>query len=456
MPMEPVNKNQIIQLQIDDLNSEGEGVGRVNGYALFVKSALPGETVEALVVKTGKDFGYGKLINVLTPSPERRVPDCPVYNACGGCSLRHVSYAYQLKYKTKRVADALARIGGVENVRTDDCIGMENPFYYRNKAQFPAGVVNGGPEFGFFAKRSHTLIPMTGCLIHCRVNDEIINIIKGHILKYNITVYDETAHTGTVRHLTTRAGFITGEIMACLCINAKTLPGLDALINNLQKVPGMTCIALNIDTRRTNAVMGGRVRVIWGKDHITDILAGIIFKISPASFFQVNPVQTEVLYKYAVDFLDVRPGDTVIDAYCGVGAITLILAKSAKKVYGIESAPAAVADAQKNAELNNITNAEFITGKTEDVLEELFLRGKSKKIVLNPARKGCDAKTLKIIGKFTPEKIVYISCNPAALARDVKILRGHGYAPVKVQPVDCFAYSAHIETVVLLERSGIV
>ena len=455
--MEPVNKNQIINLDIDDLNSEGEGVGRYNGYAVFVKSALPGENTDVCIVKAGKDYGYGKLVKINAPSSERRVPDCPVYNVCGGCSLRHVSYAYQLAYKTKRVSDALARIGGVSGAAVENCVGMEEPFYYRNKAQFPAGVIGGKPGFGFYAKRSHTLIPVAGCLINHRVNDEIINIITEHIIKYNIPVYDETSHAGTIRHISTRVGFKTGEIMVCLCVNAKTLPGLYILINKLKKIPGMACVALNINTKKTNAVMAGRTRAVWGKGYITDELSGISFNISPASFFQVNPIQTEVLYKRAALFLDVRPGDTVIDAYCGIGTISLILAKTAKKVYGIESAPLAVSDARNNAEINKIENVEFITGKTEDVLNDLYQNGvPPEKLILNPARKGCDIKTLTSIGEHKPFKVVYISCNPAALARDVKILTGFGYAFIKALPIDCFAYSAHIETVVLLEKEGYI
>jgi len=328
---------------------------------------------------------------------------------------------------------------------------MDSPYYYRNKAQFPAGIIDGGPAFGFYARRSHRLTPVVGCLINDPVNDIIIAKTLEYMAENGVSAYDEASHSGTVRHLVTRVGKKSGEIIVCLCINKKYLPYSGALIEKLTTIPGVVGVAASINTKKTNVIMGGKTEFIWGKKYISDSLIGTEFQISPSSFYQVNPVQTEIVYKTAINFSDPKPGDTVVDAYCGIGTIALCIAGRVKKVYGIESSAEAVSDARANAKLNGVTNAEFIHGMAEHALEELYSSGVSPDILIaDPARRGCDIKLLETIGKHRPGRMVYISCDPASFARDVKILRGFGYRLTEVQPVDCFAFSPHVETVALL------
>ena len=454
-----VKKNQIIEMTIEDLGSDGEGIGRYNGYTLFVTGVLPGEIAEVKVIKAGKNYGYGKLIRLQKKSEARSDPECPVYNRCGGCSLRHLKYESQLIYKTKRVSDALQRIGGI-SIDAENCIGMSHPYHYRNKAQLPAGIEKSQktaaePVFGFYAKRSHKVvpIPIVNCLINHPVNGQIVDAVKQFMQENNITVYDENAHSGIVRHLVVRVGFTSGEIMVCMVINRQKLPDSAKLVEKLIKIPGMTSIVTSINPNRTNVIMGNKIDVLWGKDHIMDECMGLNFKISPLSFFQINPVQTAVLYAKVIDFLDISKEDIIVDAYCGIGTISLLLAQKAKKVYGIESVEAAVMDARYNAALNGITNAEFIHGAAENYLKKLYSGGsKPDKLVVDPPRKGCDKKLLDAVCGFKPRRIVYVSCDPATMARDIKILRGSGYEVTKVAPVDCFAHSMHVECVALLEE----
>ena len=451
-------KNQIYIVNIEGLNAEGHGIGSIDGFKMFIPGALPGETVRILTVKLKKTFGYGKLLEVIEPSDMRVEPLCEVFGKCGGCGLQHMSYAAQLEYKTKKVADALRKIGGAD-CAVLSTIGVKDPYRYRNKAQFPVrAACDGGVDIGFFAARSHRIVPINDCALQSPVNKRILSTIKNFMLKNKIKPFiepfDQERHMGLIRHVITRVGYKTGEIMVCIVINGENLPHSAELVRELLQIKNMTSIVLNINMRRTNVIMGERVETLYGQGFITDNVGAVKLRISPKSFFQVNTPQTEVLYKTAAEFARLSLNDTVIDAYCGIGSISLFIADRVKKVWGIEITPEAIADARVNAELNGVENVEFLCGSTENELAGLAARVSPDVIFLDPPRKGCDRRVLSAAAQSGAERIIYISCDPATLARDVKIIAAMGYVAQKAQPVDMFAMTPHVETVVAMQRVG--
>ena len=370
-----VNKNDEVIIDIEDMGSDGEGIGKYQGYTIFVKNALIGDKIKAKLMKTKKSYGYGRLIEVIEPSPYRVTPKCPIAGKCGGCSIQHLDYEKQLEYKQNKVKNCLERIGGFpveefckENIM-EPIIGMKEPFYYRNKAQFPVGVNKEGKvAIGFYAGRTHSIIDTSHCYIQAPVNDEILQRVRKFIEEYQISVYNEEKQEGLIRHILTRVGFTTGEIMVCLIINGNNLPYKEQFIESLCEIPHMTSISININKEKTNVILGDKVKTLWGKPYITDNIGDIKYQISPLSFYQVNPIQTKVLYETALSYADLHGEETVWDLYCGIGTISLFLAQKAKQVYGVEIVPQAIDDAKKNAEINHITNAEFFVGAAEEIL----------------------------------------------------------------------------------------
>lgn len=450
----PVEKNQTYTMSITDIGTNGEGIGRIDGYTVFVEGALPEEVIKVLIVKTKKHFGYGKLLEILEPSPHRVTPACPVAAKCGGCQLQHLSYEGQLAFKTKKVKDHLERIGGFSGISVGYAKGMEEPWRYRNKAQFPVGGKTGEPEIGFYAKRSHRIIDTPVCMLQNEVNDRIVKIIRAFLAEYEIPLYDETIHRGLVRHILTRIGRRTGEIMVCLVVNGRKLPHCDVLVERLWEIEGMTSIVLNVNTDQTNVILGTEVHVLWGKETIRDYIGDVQFEISPLSFYQVNPLQTQVLYQTALDFAELEGNETVLDLYCGIGTISLFFAQKAKHVFGVEIVPEAIADAKRNAALNGMNNADFAVGAAEDVIPRLYEEKgiTADVVVVDPPRKGCDSVLLDTIAAISPKKVVYVSCDSATLARDLAYLCPKGYTIEKIQVVDMFPHTVHVETVVLLSQ----
>lgn len=459
---ESLKKNDLVTLSITDLGSSGEGIGKVDGFILFVKDALIGDTIQAKIIKMKKSYGYGRLMEVLKPSPCRIEARCPQARACGGCQIQPLAYENQLIYKEKKVRELLERVGRVKDYTMEPIVGMEEPWYYRNKAQFPVGQNKEGDIVtGFYAGRTHSIVAVDECYIQHPLNRQLMETVRQWMKDHNVSSYNEMAHTGLVRHIFTRIGKYTGEIMVCLVINGKGIPAADALVDVLKDIPGMTSICLNINREKTNVILGDTVRCLWGKPYITDKIGNVTYQISPLSFFQVNPVQTQKLYRTALDYAGLTGEETVWDLYCGIGTISLFLARHAKKVCGVEIVPQAIEDARENARLNQIENAEFFVGKAEEVLPEYYARyaeehpgeqAHADVIVVDPPRKGCDEKLLRCMVQMSPDRIVYVSCDPATLARDLKFLEGNGYKVQKVRCIDMFAHSVHVETCVSLER----
>lgn len=452
----PVEKNRNYIVDITGLSSEGLGVARIEGFTVFVEGALPKEQAEIKIVKVLKNYAFGKLLRTLKTAACRIEPSCGVVKRCGGCQLQHMSYEAQLQYKTQQVKDALERIGGLNGVAVHDTIGMEDPWRYRNKAQFPVGM-DGDVMIGFYANRSHEIIDTPQCSIQDAVNDNVIQTVREFIKKYDISVYDENTGKGIIRHIVTRKGFKTGEVMVCIVINGDSLPCGKALVEMLRaRTDGLKSVVVNINKKKTNVILGERNIVIFGEEAIYDYIGEFKFRISPLSFFQVNPVQTEVLYGKALEYADLKGDETVFDAYCGIGTISLFLSRKAKKVYGIEIVPQAINNAKENARLNGVKNVEFLVGESEIVIPELYRKGiKADVIVVDPPRKGCDEKLLEVITEMSPEKVVYVSCNPATLARDLKYLSERGYEVREVQPVDMFPQTSHVEVIVGIQRSDL-
>ena len=452
---ENFKKNDLVTLEITDLGSSGEGIGKVDGYTLFVKDALIGDVIEAKIIKTKKNYGYGRLMTILTPSPARVEARCPQARACGGCQIQPLDYAKQLEYKENKVKELLDRVGKVSDYVMEPIIGMEDPWYYRNKAQFPVGTSKEGEIVtGFYAGRTHSIVPVQECFIQHPLNEQLMAIVRQWMNEFNVTAYDETKQTGLVRHIFTRIGKYTGEVMVCLVINGKKIPKPEVLIERLKAVEGMTSICLNINRENTNVILGKTIKCLWGQDYITDKIGDIAYRISPLSFFQVNPIQTQKLYGTALEYAELTGNETVWDLYCGIGTISLFLAKAAKKVCGVEIVPEAIADAKENAKLNGIENADFFVGKAEDVLPEQYDKYGvyADVIVVDPPRKGCDEKLLQCMVEMAPKRIVYVSCDPATLARDLNFLEANGYKVKKVRCTDMFPHSTHVETVCLLNR----
>ena len=451
-----INKNDEIIIDIVDQGFTGEGIGKVDNYPLFIDFTLPGEKIKTRVLKTNKNFGFGKMMEILTKSDKRVEPPCPYYYRCGGCHIMHSSYEGQLEFKRKRVIDSLERIGKIKDIDVDKTIGMENPWRYRNKVQIPLGRVNGEFIAGFYARRSHRIVDINACIVQHEDGDKVLAIVREWAEEFKISTYqnDLTVNLkGILRNLMVRKGFRTGDLMVVLVVTREEVPQIDVLLERLKKIEGFSSLVLNINDTDTNLVLGEKNIILYGEGHITDYIGEYIFKISPHSFFQVNPVQTEVMYNTALAYADLNGSETVFDAYCGAGTISLFLSKKAKKVYGIEIVPEAIADAKENALLNHVDNTEFIVGKAEEVIVDLIEKGiRADVVVVDPPRKGCDLKLLEAIKEIAPKKIVYVSCDPGTLARDLGILESFGFKTMKVTPIDNFPNSYHVETVVMLER----
>lgn len=494
-------KNDIVRVTIEDIGTEGEGIGKIDGFTLFVKDAVVGDEIEAKIIKPKKNYAYARLEKVLTPSPFRVEPKCAYHRQCGGCQIQALSYEKQLEFKHNKVRNNLLRIGGFSEELLDDCmepiVGMEEPYYYRNKAQYPVGTDKEGNIItGFYAGRTHSIIANTECYLGVPGNKEILEIILAHMEKNHVSAYNEETGRGCVRHVLIRTGFTSGQVMVCIVINGREkgckgkeyLPGQQALLDKLATIEGMTSISVSINTEKTNVIMGKEIQVLWGEPTISDVIhvrdmtkegypftgQELTFKISPLSFYQVNPVQTEKLYSLALEYAGLTGQETVWDLYCGIGTISLFLADKAKQVYGVEIVPQAIADAKENAKRNGITNAEFFVGKAEEVLPEFYERQSKGAevdvvekrsvvqvaadmlhpdvIVVDPPRKGCDNACLETMLKMQPKRIVYVSCDSATMARDVKLLCEGGYELKRVRAVDQFGQTVHVETVACLQR----
>lgn len=447
----PVYKGKKCIVEAFDLGTGGEGIGKIDGITVFVPQLLPCEKAEIEITETKKSFCKGRIVRIIEKSPYRTEPVCSCAEECGGCTLQHLSYEKQLEFKRKRVKDVLERIGGFKNAEVLETKGMENPYNYRNKMQFPVTIKNGKAEFGFYSAKSHKIIPFENCSIADKRNDEILKAVKEFIDECHISVYNAKIHKGLVRHVVTRIGHKTGEIMVMLVLNGTSLPHKEKLINKLLSIDGMKTVVLNENTEKTSLITGRKYTVIYGNGYITDYIGNIRFDISPASFYQVNPLQTEKLYSHALELADLKGNETVLDIYCGIGTISLFMAQRAKKVIGVEIVAEAIKDAKHNAKINSIKNSEFIVGSAEDIIPEIYEKGcVPDVVVVDPPRKGCDAAVLETILKMRPKKIIYVSCEPSTLARDLKILCQSGYNMGSVQPVDQFGHSMNVETVILL------
>lgn len=524
-------KNERFQVTIEDLSENGEGIGKTDGFTWFVKDAVPGDVVEASVMKVKKTYGYARLLRVLEPSPDRVIPPCPVARQCGGCQIQAMSYEAQLRFKEGKICNNLRRIGGLTGLVPVDengglrkggaewdtgdtrvagtagadwsveqrqlvypIMGMERPWRYRNKAQFPFGKGKDGRIItGFYAGRTHSIIEAEDCLLGVEENKKILDCIRSHMEQYGIEPYDETTHQGLVRHALIRKGFRTGELMVCLVLNGsvKQLTAAEELVEKLKGLfegavaetepgemglsemgiaggaraagkaapapaPCMASISCSINRERTNVIMGTKIVNLYGPGYITDYIGNVQYRISSLSFYQVNPVQTERLYGTALEYAGLTGEETVWDLYCGIGTISLFLAQKAKKVYGVEIVPQAIEDARANAKLNGMENVEFFVGKAEEMLPEQYEKHHvyADVIVVDPPRKGCDPVCLDTIVKMAPKRVVYVSCDSATLARDLKYLGERGYAVEKVRGCDMFGQTGHVETVALLTRNA--
>lgn len=457
-----LEKNQELTLQITDFTREGEGLGKYQGFPLFVKDTVIGDEVRAAVTKTKKNYGYARLLEILKPSEDRVTPRCPVARQCGGCKIQQLNYQAQKKFKTDLVKNSLQRIGGFCDIedKMSPILAMEDPWHYRNKAQFPIGKDReGNLVAGFYAGRTHAIIPNTECYIQAEVTKDLLERVLAYMKENGIKPYDEKSHKGLVRHLLTRVGFTTGQIMVCLVLNGtkKQLKNYDQLVQSLTEVQGVTSIIVNTNTDKTNRILGRTCETLWGSDTIEDYIGNVKYQIGPLSFFQVNPMQTKVLYEKALEYAGLTGDEDVWDLYCGIGTISLFLAQKAKQVHGVEIIPEAIDDARNNAKINGITNAEFYVGKAEEVVPDVFEKTGTHPdvIVVDPPRKGCDKTLLETILNMTPKRVVYVSCDPGTLARDCKILCEKEYEIQKVTPVDQFPHTTHVETVVLMSRVDI-
>ena len=453
-PAFDLQKGQEMELVITGLGSTGEGVGRFRDIAVFVPGALTGERVRASVSLVKKNFVIGKLREILTPSPCRVAPACPVYEACGGCQLQHLSYEAELKEKREQVKAALERIGHLRGINVMPTIGSEHPLYYRNKMQFPVAGGKGRLQIGCFALNTHRVIDVTDCCIQKQKNNEIAAVVRAWMKQYGILPYDEDKGTGMVRHIMGRVGVHTGEIMVCLVTAQDNVPRLKELVKMLKAaLPGVKSVVQNVNRRNTNVILGEKTKVIAGGPTIKDKIGPLKFNISAQSFFQVNSEQAEKLYNTALDYAELTGKETVVDLYCGTGTITLFMARKAKRALGIEIVPSAIRDAKQNAVANHIENADFLLGDAAVEMPKLAAQGlRPDVVILDPPRAGCEERVLAAIVKVQPERVVYVSCNPATLARDLAYLHERGFRIDKVQPCDMFSRTHHVETVVLLTR----
>ena len=450
-----LSKNKEYIVDIVDIGQGGVGVGKYEGFTVFVEGGLLQDKVKVKISKSKKNYAVGDIVEIIEKSPFRVDRICSdELKDCGGCQIQELNYNKQLELKTNEVKQVVARIGKLENVDIHETMGMENPCRYRNKAQFPIQKINGEPAIGFYKKKSHDVIPTDMCVIQHDINDKIIKIIKTYIQAYNISIYNENTHTGVLRHLVTKVGFTTNEVMVVLVANGTNLPHLNELASILEEnIPGFKTLVLNVNKAKTNVILGKENKVIYGNGKINDYIGDLVFEISPLSFFQVNPIQTEVLYNKALEYAELKENDTVFDIYCGIGTISLFLAQKATKVYGIEIVEDAIKDAKINAKLNNLNNVEFYVGKAEEVVPKMYSEGKTANVVMvDPPRKGCDEKVLDTIVSMQPDRVVYVSCNPSTLARDLAYLDERGYKCVEIQPVDMFPHTMHVECVAKIKR----
>lgn len=447
-----IRKNQDYIIDIIDVGSIGEGIGKIDNFTIFVDNTVVGDKVKIKIVKLKKSYGYGKLLEIIESSKYRIDPKCSYFNKCGGCQLQTYKYEAQLEFKQKNVKNSLERIGGLKNINIMPIIEMKSPWNYRNKAQFPVGFEDNQIKIGFYSLRSHNIISIDDCYINHKINNQILKIIKEFIKEYNIKPYNEIEHTGSIRYIFTRIGFKTNELMVCIVSNGK-FSYTKELVKKLLVLDNIKCIAINYNTTKNNVILGAKTELLWGTPYICEFIGDIKFKISPTSFFQVNPIQTEILYNKILELSELSGSETVLDAYCGIGTISLFLAKKAKEVYGVEIVESAIDNARINATLNNITNVNFFLGKAEIIIPELILNNKIKPdiIIVDPPRKGCDEKLLDSILYAQPQKLIYVSCNPSTLARDLKVLNSK-YKIEVVQPIDMFPNTVHVETVVMLSH----
>lgn len=448
-----VNKNDQIEVTVEDLTHDGAGVAKVDGYPLFIPGTLPGEKVNVHVLKTLKKYGFAKLLDIVEPSASRVTPPCHVFPTCGGCQLQHLSYESQLLQKRKSVRDVMDRIAKLPEVPVHEVKGMDDPWRYRNKSQIPFDTENDRIITGFYKTRTHQIVDTDVCLIQTQEADDLMTLLKYKLQQLGIETYNEHTHKGMLRHLVVRKARQTGQVMVVLVTRHRKFPQKDAVIELIRKeLPDVTSIMQNVNSANTNVIMGNEMITLYGADVIIDKIGDIEFEISARSFYQVNPEQTEVLYQQALDYANLTGNETVIDAYCGIGTISLFLAKQAKEVYGVEIVPQAIEDAKRNAEINGMTNTHFEAGPAEEIIPKWYAQGKKFDVlVVDPPRKGCDEKLLETILEYKPKKIVYVSCNPGTLARDLRILEDGGYKTQEVQPVDMFPHSSHIECVCHLE-----
>lgn len=457
-------KNDCVPVTIEDIGAEGEGIGRYHGFTLFVKDAVVGDELIVRVLKTKKSYGYAKIESIVKPSTVRVEPKCTLASRCGGCQIQQLDYQKQLEYKQNKVKNCIERIGGIKDYEMEPIVGMEDPYYYRNKSQYPVGKnQNQDVVIGFYAGRTHSIIDTKHCFIGDKSNELIVDTIRSYIKESNIAIYNEELHTGLLRHILIRVGFTTKQVMVCLVINGKKIPKQELLLNKLLALNSMQhdfvieSICLNVNQEKTNVILGNQVISLYNEPTIIDQIGDIKYQISPLSFYQVNPVQTKKLYELALSYADLHGEEIVWDLYCGIGTISLFLAQKAKKVYGVEIIPQAIEDAKRNASLNQITNAEFFVGAAEDVLPQKYKESKGAMsadvIVVDPPRKGCEESLLETVVAMHPKRVVYVSCDPATLARDVKYLCEKGYQLKKVHPVDQFPHSTHVESCVLLCRA---
>ena len=451
-----LSKNKEYIVDIVDIGQGGVGIGKYEGFTVFVDGGLVQDKIKVKITKSKKNYAVGDIVEIIEKSPFRVERKCSEsLRQCGGCQIQELDYQKQLDVKTNEVKQVISRIGKLDDVVIHDTLGMEHPFRYRNKAQFPIQKKDNMPVIGFYKKKSHDLISTDECIIQHEVNDKIIKIIKTYIRAYNVSIYDEKTHKGLLRHVVTKVGFTTGEVMIVLVANGKKLPYLKELASVLKEnIPGFKTLVVNVNTQKTNVILGKENIVAYGDGMIRDYIGELVFEISPLSFFQVNPLQTEVLYNKALEYANLGENDTVFDIYCGIGTISLFLAQKAKKVYGIEIVEDAIKDAKRNAKINNMDNVEFYVGKAEEVVPKMYQEGKrANVVVVDPPRKGCDEKVLDTIISMQPDRVVYVSCNPSTLARDLAYLNERGYKCHEIQPVDMFPHSVHVENVAWLSKA---
>lgn len=452
-----IKKNDVLRLEVQGLTSEGNGVAKKDDFPIFIPNSAVGDILDVRIVKVLKKYAFGKIEKIIDASSTRVSPDCNEFLKCGGCVYRHISYDAEIKAKQQKVRDAVRRIGGFENLTVNDIVGSPIIDHYRNKAQIPVGRdAEGNLCVGFFAPHSHRIINCDNCLLQPEAFNDVIDAFKKWVDECNPSFYDESLHIGLVRHLYIRIAEATGELMVCIVANGKSLPGESILVEFMRnQLPNIKSIVLNVNTDKTNVIMGKQCRTIWGSDYITDTLCGLNFNISPLSFYQVNRIQAEKLYCIAKKYAGLDSQTVLLDLYCGTGTIGLTMAKNVEKLIGVEVVEQAVIDAKKNAKINGINNAEFICSDASKAADLLLNRGERPNVVIiDPPRKGCDSELIKTISVMGPSRVVYVSCDPATLARDLKLFNSFGYTPKEITPVDLFPRTSHVETVCLLSKIG--